>query len=314
MTQRKLGRTGLDVSPLGFGSAPAAFLKTELEAAAKLVNDLLDRGLNVIDTAAAYPGSEQFIGDHLSSRREEYVLVSKCGNVRVPGVDAATWSAALVEASVERSLREMKTDRVDVMLLHSCDLETLKKGEAIGALVKARQAGKVKHVGYSGDNEAAAAAAAMPEIEVIETSLSYVDQANIDAVLPVVRVHDVGVIAKRPIANAAWRGAEGRAGIYVNYTKEYLRRHAAMKLDPATLGFDAAAWPDVALQFTLSFPEVSTAIVGTTSPANAMRNLDAAAKGALDPTTVRTTSRRVQGRAGVGILDRADVVAITVNR
>lgn len=286
MTHRKLGRTGLTVSPLGFGSAPAAFLKTELDAAAKLVNDLLDRGLNVIDTAAAYPGSEKFIGEYLSSRRADYVLVSKCGNVKVEGVDAPTWSAALVEASVERSLREMRTDHVDVMLLHSCDLDTLKKGEAIGALVKAQQAGKVKHVGYSGDNEAAAAAAAMPEISVIETSINYVDQANIDVVLPVARQHDVGIIAKRPIANAAWRGDEGRAGIYVNYVKEYLRRHRKMNLDPAALGFAADAWPDVALRFTLSFPEVSAAIVGTTNPANAMRNLAAAEDASIDPAIV----------------------------
>jgi aryl-alcohol dehydrogenase-like predicted oxidoreductase len=286
MTHRKLGRTGLTVSPLGFGAAPAAFLKTELEAAAKLVNDLLDRGLNVIDTAAAYPGSEKFIGDYLASRRGDYVLVSKCGNVKVPGVDAAVWSAALVAAIVERSLRETKAGHIDVMLLHSCDLDTLKKGEALGALMKAKAAGKIRHVGYSGDNEAAAAAAAMPEIEVIETSINYVDQTNIDLVLPVARQHDVGIIAKRPIANAAWRGDEGRAGIYVNYVKEYLRRHREMKLDAAALGFAAADWPDVALRFTLSFPEVSTAIVGTTNAANALRNVDAASKGPLDPALV----------------------------
>lgn len=286
MTHRKLGRTDLTVSPLGFGAAPAAFLKTELEAAAKLVNDLLDRGLNFIDTAAAYPGSEKFIGEYLSSRRNDYVLVSKCGNVKVEGLDAPTWSAALVEASVERSLRETKAGHIDVMLLHSCDLDTLKKGEALGALLKAKQAGKVRHVGYSGDNEAAAAAAAMPEVEVIETSINYVDQANIDKVLPVARQHDVGIIAKRPIANAAWRGDEGRAGIYVNYVKEYLRRHRKMNLDPAALGFAESDWPDVALRFTLSFPEVSTAIVGTTNAANAMRNVDAATKGPLDAALV----------------------------
>lgn len=286
MNHRKLGRTGLTVSPLGFGAAPAAFLKTEQEAAARLINDLLDRSLNVIDTAAAYPGIEKFIGEHLAARRGDYVLVSKCGNVKVPGVDAPTWSPALIEASVERSLRETKAGHIDVMLLHSCDLDTLKKGEAIAALVRAKEAGKIKHIGYSGDNEAAAHAATLPEIEVIETSVNYVDQANVDAVLPVARQHDVGIIAKRPIANAAWRGETGRAGIYVNYVKEYLRRHEAMTLDPAALGFAADEWPDVALRFTLSFPEVSTAIVGTTNAANALRNLDAAEKGALDPAIV----------------------------
>ena len=281
---RTLGRTGLSVFPLGFGGAPVAFLKTEQDAAAKLMNDLLDAGLNLIDTAAAYPGSEQFIGEHLASRRDDYVLVSKCGNVKVEGTDAKQWTPELVTASIDRSLRLMKTDAVDVMLLHSCDLATLQKGEALGALVKAKQAGKVKHVGYSGDNEAVAAACAMPEIEVVETSINYVDQANL-AALAIAKQHDVGVIVKRPIANAAWKGEVGREGIYVNYAKEYIRRHHIMRLDPNSLGFTDEQWPDVALRFTLSFPEVSVAIVGTTSPKNAMRNIDAAKQGPLPEPT-----------------------------
>ena len=68
---------------------------------------------------------------------------------------------------------------VDVMLLHSCDLATLQKGEALGALVKARDAGKIRFAGYSGDNEAAAWAAAHPDIAVLETSISIADQRNI---------------------------------------------------------------------------------------------------------------------------------------
>src|SRR4030095_3893816 len=106
---------------------------------------------------------------------------------------------------VDRSLSKLKVDRIDVMLLHSCDLATLKKGEAIGALVKARDAGRIAHAGYSGDNEAVAWAAAHPDIAVVETSINIADQVNINGALSVAQKHNLGVLAKRPIANAAWK-------------------------------------------------------------------------------------------------------------
>src|SRR5690606_30609500 len=119
---------------------------------------------------------------------------------------------------------------------------TLKKGEALGALVKARDAGKIRFAGYSGDNEAVAWAAAQPDIAVIETSVNIVDQINIDKVLPVAVKHNVGVLAKRPIANAAWRDASEQKSFYKDYTKVYYERFAAMKLSITDLGFPADAW------------------------------------------------------------------------
>lgn len=300
MQQRNLGRTGLKVSPLGFGAAPSAFLKSDVERIVMLVNGLLDAGVNLIDTAAAYPGSEAFIGEHFAARRDEYVLVSKCGHTKVEGIDAPNWSPELVSAAVDRALRLLKTDHLEVMLLHSCDIETLKKGDALGALVAARDAGKIKHVGYSGDNEAAEHACTMPEIEVVETSVNYLDQANIERTLPAARANNVGIIAKRPVANAAWKGAADRAGIYVNYTKEYQRRHDTMKINVADFGFTEEQWPELALRFTLSFPEVSTAIVGTTNADNARLNLDAARKGPLPGDIVeriRAAYRATEGSA-----------------
>lgn len=299
MQNRTLGKTGIAVSPLGFGAAPAAFLKTELDAAARLVNQLLDRGMNLIDTAASYPGSEAFIGDYLADRRGDFTLVSKCGSVQ-PGTRGEKWSAELITTTVERSLRLMKTDHLDVMLLHSCDLATLKKGEALGALLKAQQAGKVTHIGYSGDNDAAAYACTLGEVSVVETSISYVDQANVEPVLGPAKANNVGIIAKRPVANAAWRGASGRGGFYDDYAKEYVRRHEAMALRAVDLGFTDEQWPELALRFALSFAEVSTAIVGTTNPANAMANLAAATKGPLDLRvfeTIRHAYRTAPGSA-----------------
>lgn len=290
MEKRRLGRTGLDVSVLGFGCAPVAYLKADQPSAAAMIESLLDQGINLLDTATSYPGSHEFIGQYLSARREDYVLVSKCGQ-KVAGMDAPAWSAQVVAFSVDLALEQMKTDSIDVMLLHSCDLETLKKGDALDALIRAKEAGKIRHIGYSGDNQAAAWAAANPHIEVIETSINIVDQNNIDTVLPVAREHDVGVIVKRPIANACWKSLEQQKGLYRTYAANYTDRLAKMGITPADLGFDAdplEVWPMIALRFTLSQPGVTTAIVGTTNVENARKNMSYAEQGPLpEPIVLR---------------------------
>lgn len=303
MELRSFGKTGFEVSALGFGGAPIGFLETDRRQVAELLNTLLDRGVNLIDTAAVYSGSEEAIGEAIGHRRDDYVLVSKCGQA-FEDIEGAAWSASAIEQTVERALRRLKTDHIDVVLLHTCDLETLKKGEALGALVKARDAGKVRFVGYSGDSEAAAHAAGLDEVAVIEASVNICDQANIDNVLPAARRNNVGVLAKRPIANAAWKDASEQRGPYVNYARTYAERLAAMAITPADLGFPGeagAAWSEIALRFTLSQPEVTTAIVGTTKTANAERNLEAVSKGTLPDDIVaelRAAFRRAEAAAG----------------
>ena len=283
MQKRAFGNTGLEVSPVGFGGAPVGFLQTEQRQVAAILNLLLDRGVNLIDTAAIYPGSEEAIGRAVAGRRDDYILVSKCGQAfeDLPGEE---WSAEVIEKTIERSIRRLRTDRLDVMLLHSCDLPTLEKGEAIAALVKAREAGKIRFAGYSGDNEAAAFAAEDSELAVVETSINVCDQANIDLMLLTAVQKDVGIVAKRPLANAAWRKASEQPGMYADYAAEYMRRFQAMNLSPAELGVAGPpekAWPEVALRFSLSHPGVHTAIVGTTDPRHAETNLTIAEKGPL---------------------------------
>ncbi len=284
MQKRPLGKTGLNVSIIGLGTAPAAFLKTDADQFSRLLNQLLDAGVNLIDTAAGYPDSEKTLGKLIAHRRNEFVLVSKCGN-KVAEIDAPAWSAEMVTQTVDRALQHLGTPQIDVMLLHSCDLATLQKGEAIGALVKAKKAGKIKHVGYSGDNDAAAYAAGLLEVEVLETSVNIVDQINIDVALPVAVKKNVGVIVKRPIANAAWKDLNDQPGMYQSYAKTYTERLAKLGLKPADLGFKD--WLEPALRFTLAQPGVTTAIIGTTNPANAMANLAIADKGPLDTAAVK---------------------------
>jgi aryl-alcohol dehydrogenase-like predicted oxidoreductase len=297
------GKTGFDVCALGFGGAPVGYLETDRREVAEILNTLLDRGINLIDTAASYRGSEEAIGEAISHRRDDYVLVSKCGQA-FDDIEGSAWSSLAIEQTVDRSLRRLKTDRIDVMLLHSCDLEVLKEGEALGALVKARDAGKIRFVGYSGDNEAAVHAAGLDDVAVIETSISICDQANIDAVLPLARRNNIGILAKRPIANAAWKDASDQRGIYVNYAKTYAERLAKMAITPADLGFSGevgTAWSEIALRFTLSQPGVTTAIVGTTKTSNVERNLDTLSKGVLAENVIadlRAAFQRAEAAAG----------------
>ena len=289
MRKVTFGKTNLQVSQLGFGAAPIGYLDTDRTRAGRIMNLLLDAAVNLIDAAASYPGSEEVIAETVGHRRGEFVLVSKCGT-KLPDLDAPEWSAEMVTKTVERSLRRLRTDRLDVMLLHSCGIDVLRRGEALGALVKARDAGKVRFVGYSGDNDAAQYAASLPDVAVVQTSINLADQANVDWVLPAARQHNVGVMAKRPIANAAWKDLSEQPGLYQSYAATYTERLSKMKLDPAKLGLGgppAAAWPELALRFTLSQPGVHVAIIGTTNPENARGNIAAAEKGPLPAEVVQ---------------------------
>ena len=284
MERRAFGRTGLEVSVLGFGGAPIGVLETGQDEVDGVLGLLLDHGVNLIDTAAAYRGSEAEIGRSIGNRRDEFVLVSKCGQAfdDLPG---EAWSEQVITATVERSLARLRTDYLDVMLLHTCDLEVLERGEALAALVRAREAGKVRFVGYSGDNQAAAHAACLEDVAVIQTSINVCDQVNIDQVLPVSADRGVGVMAKRPIANAAWKDLNAQPGFYARYAETYTERLALMAIGPADIGFEESEWAEVALRFTLSC-DVQTAIIGTTNPDHVRANIEAASRGPLPEESI----------------------------
>ncbi len=284
-----LGKTDLSISRLGFGAAPIGFLETPQGQVDKLIALLLDEGVNLFDTAAMYNDAEDKLGLALKGRRDEAVLISKCGT-KDDGLPGKEWSAELITASIERSLKRLKTDRLDLTLLHSCDLSVMQQGDAVEALIKAREAGKTTYLGYSGDNAEAAAAAEMDWVDAIEMSVNICDQHNIDTVLPLCRTNNVGVIAKRPIANAAWNPLNKQRGMYKEYARVYHDRLKQMNITPVELGYHGHAeieWPEIALKFTLAIKGVDAAIVGTTSTVNASANIEAVNKNPLREQVVQ---------------------------
>src|SRR5215470_9423270 len=113
MEKRKLGNTDMEVNVLGFGGSEIGYERISLNAAKKLLNQALDTGINVIDTAECYITSEDLIGEALVSRRKEYYLFTKCGHER--GWSQPDWRAPSLLSSIERSLKRLKTDHLDLI-------------------------------------------------------------------------------------------------------------------------------------------------------------------------------------------------------
>jgi aryl-alcohol dehydrogenase-like predicted oxidoreductase len=261
MEKRRLGKTDMDVSVLGFGGSEIGYERASAETVAELLNSALDAGLNVIDTAECYYNSEELVGQAVGNRRTEFYLFTKCGHPH--GMESgANWSKDSILESVTRSLQRLKTDRLDLLQLHSCSEAELRKGEVIDALQTARDKGYTRYIGYSGDSRAAHFAVECDAFDTLQTSINIADQEAIDLALPLAREKQMGVIAKRPIANAAWK--TGHRPID-SYHHEYWERLRKLSFD--FLRGDPNRSISMALRFTLSAPGVHTAIVGTKKPA-----------------------------------------------
>lgn len=274
METRKFGRTEMEFSVLGFGGAEIGWSNEGAETVGELLNSALDAGLNVIDTAAAYKTSEELIGKTIGKRRREYFLLTKCG-----ALDAFTredWSKKGILETIENSLRALRTDHLDVAQLHSCSAEILRRGDCIEGLLRAQEKGYTRYIGYSGDNEDAKYAVEMNVFDSLQTSVSIADQAAIDGLIPLAVEKGLGVIAKRPIANAVWRHKDKPAD---SYHHEYWERIQKLKFD--FLGESLAEATAAALRFTLSIPGVDTLIVGTTRPRRWEENARYVAEGNL---------------------------------
>jgi aryl-alcohol dehydrogenase-like predicted oxidoreductase len=284
MEYRVFGKTDMKVSALGFGGAEIGGL-TDSGAVEQLLGSALDAGLNLIDTAACYGNSEELIGQAVAHRRKDYYLFSKCGHAS--GLATQDWDPKTLVDSIDRSLKRLRTDYLDLIQLHSCSLDILKQGDVIEVVQKAKEAGKVRYIGYSGDNEAALYAVQSGAFDSLQTSINVADQSVLDKVLPEAKARQMGVIAKRPIANVAWQHQTIDENAYY---APYWHRLQALKY-----GFtnqSAAQSVATALRFTLSSPGVTTAIVGTTNPNRWQQNASLLDEGNLSDAEYQTIRSR----------------------
>ena len=283
MHQQLFGSTGLATSALGLGAGQIGNAEQDEATVARLLNAALDLGITLIDTARGYGLSEARIGRHLAHRRAEFVLSTKIGY----GIDGvADWTGPCVTAGIEAALQRLQTDHLDIVHLHSCPLPVLQNGEVIAALLKAKDAGKLRVAAYSGENAELAWAIASGHFGSIECSVNLFDQRSLWNDLPVAASKGLGVIAKRPLGNAPWRFATQPHG---DYAETYWLR-------AQTLAYDAAGlpWDELALRFAAFAPGVSSAIVGTASIDNLKRNARLAEAGPLPAAVVERLRARFQ--------------------
>jgi aryl-alcohol dehydrogenase-like predicted oxidoreductase len=288
---RPLGRTGADVTVLGYGAmelrgqphGPAI----DDDDAGRLLNEVLDGGISLIDTSIDYGRSEELIGQYLGRRRDEYFLASKCGCLLGPPPAGARppfphdYSAANVRAGIDQSLRRLRTDRLDLVQVHmSPSRAQMAAEDTVGVLMAARDQGKVRFLGMSGILPNLPEHIAMGVFDVFQIPYSAVQREHEDLIAAAAAAGAGTLIrggAARggPADDKNWR--QGPLGLAAG---EGQRRWESSGVE-ALLGDMTRL--EFVLRFTLSHPALSSTIVGTSNSAHLQANLAIAAKGPLPP-------------------------------
>lgn len=281
MQQRTLGRTGLEVSVLGFGAWEIGWTSVEEgDEVGPLLNHALDNGINFVDSSAAYRWSEELIAKHIGHRRHEFVFATKCGSGRVLQADGEwvqtlDYSAAAIAPQIERSLQRLRTDYIDIMQLHSPSYDDLVHGDGLEGLMKAQQQGKIRFVSLSADDDAAVQAVEMGEFDTLQITCNILDQEPWK-IIAAAREKDMGIIVKSPIANAIYEAPRpaADAGQW---------DLAQRRLSPEVIGDLPRV--EASLRWLLNNADVHTAIVGTTNIAHLRDNIASAERGELPQDT-----------------------------
>jgi aryl-alcohol dehydrogenase-like predicted oxidoreductase len=226
MEMRRLGRNGPLVTRIGFGAFKIGRnVKTKygqsydlpsVESAESLLNGVLDMGVNYIDTAPAYGISEERIGQAIAHRRSEYTLSTKVGERFENGVSTYDFSADAIEQSIAESLRRLRTDVLDVVVLHSNgnDMHILTQTPAVETLTKFKDRGLVKAIGLSGKTiEGERLAFTWADVLMVEYHLN--DQSHADVIADAT-ARGIGIVVKKPLASGTLAAGEAIGFISAN--------------------------------------------------------------------------------------------------
>jgi aryl-alcohol dehydrogenase-like predicted oxidoreductase len=296
LPRRALGRTGLQVTMLGYGAmelrgAPRGRDVTEAQADT-ILNAVLDAGINYIDTSIDYGLSEERIGRYIADRRAEYYLASKCGClVGAPPVPRGQRSPHVftrdnILAGVEQSLARMKTAYLDVLQFHSSpSRQTLEEHGALETMLELKRAGTVRCTGISGTFPNLHEHIAMGVFDVLQIPYSAVEREH-EAALAAATTAGAGVV----IRGGAAKGAP-TAGKHAGVQWDRWRQ---AHLDDLLGGMTPM---EFILRFTFTHPAMDTNIVGTISPDHLQDNINALLQGPL-PSDVYTEAKRRLAAAG----------------
>jgi aryl-alcohol dehydrogenase-like predicted oxidoreductase len=292
LLKKTLGRTGLEVTQLGFGAMEVRGPRIwggrpcDDSQANTILNAVLDAGINFIDTANDYGKSELYIGRHLAERRKEFYIATKCGCwMGFAGHEDVTphyWNRDNILRNISDSILKMQTDYIDVLQLHNPTVEESEKNKVIETLQELREQEVVKHIGCS---------ACSPHLE------TYIDWGVFD-------VFQIPYSAlERFHENLITRAAESGAGVIIRGgvargepgfgrgDGEWWKVFEEAKLDE--LRAPGESRTSFLLRFTLTHPHCHTTIVGTMNPEHLAQNVAAAERGPLPADEYAEAKRRL---------------------
>jgi aryl-alcohol dehydrogenase-like predicted oxidoreductase len=287
---RRLGRTDLTVTRLGFGAmelrGPRIWGGREVSQtqARRILDAVIEAGITFIDTSNDYGQSEAFIGEILATRREQFALATKVGCSMVPAGDhdetPHEWTRDHLLWNIDDSLEKLRTSSVDLLQLHNATVEDVERGKLVDVLKEIRSAGKTRWIGASSVAPHLATFIDWGVFDTFQIPYSALERTHEDLLQ---RAHDAGAgtIVRGGVAKGEpglGRGAEDRWQVWERAKLDELRAPEESRTQ----------WM---LRYTLSHPGVDTIIVGTLEPAHLQANVRAAEAGPL-PSDVYAEARR----------------------
>ncbi len=295
MNYRRLGRTGLEVSEVGYGAwgiGKSQWLGAEDDESLRALGRAIDLGLNFIDTALAYGEghSERLVGRVVKERDETVYVATK-----IPPLNQAwpapsglspeeTFPGAYVRRCTERSLENLGLEAIDVQQFHVWHDEWVREGDWLEAIEDLKREGKIRFFGVSINDHQPANAVKLIGTGVVDTVqviYNIFDQSPEDALFPACMEHDVGVIVRVPFDEGALTGRITPETTFEegDFRNDYFRGdrkaevYERVRAIVSELGVTEDEVAEVALRFVLSHPAVSTVIPGMRSVRNVERNM-----------------------------------------
>ena len=316
MLKRKLGRRGPEVSVIGFGAWAIGGMNwgaTDDEVSRRALHAALDHGVTLIDTADVYGfgHSEELIAGVLRERggRDGVVIATKAGNDfygassdddKGYGAIRQTYTKEYLVSAVERSLRRLGTDRVDILQLHSPDLDKLERDEPWDALATLKRDGKILHAGLSVQSFKETEQAHLLDrhadlLDVLQVRYNLLEREAERVLFPRALEHGTGIIARIPILFGLLAGKFTRDTTFgeddhrrMNLAPDKLSAYLD-RLDALRPLFDAhpgESMAQVSLRFCVTHPACHTAIPGAKTDAQVADNTRAGSHGPLDADEV----------------------------
>jgi len=292
MEKRKLGKTNLEVTVLGHGAmeirGPRIWGGRPVtdDEAQRILNAVLDAGINFIDTAWDYGLSEEYIGKFIAHRRSEYVLATKCGCTWVDCGDhdetPHVWTRENLRRNIESSLQRMKTDYVDIWQLHNPSPEQVEQEDLPAFMEEIKKEGKVRHVAISSTLPHLPVYLKWGVFDTFQIPYSALERAHEDIISQVADA-GCGVIVRGGVARGepgAGLGGKDRWTVFEQAKLDELRAP-----DESRTTF--------LMRYTISHPGMHTTIVGTKSVDHLNENIAAVQAGVLPAEVYAEAKRRL---------------------